>query len=247
VTPERVIGVIQARVGSSRLPGKVLAGIGGLPLVRWTIEAMASVPGIEQLIVATTTEPEDDQLVEALEGVVPIHRGPTYDVLTRCWEAVEPFGPTIVVRQTADNPFVDPVVVASQIERLIEGGFDFVGNAGWPLGIAAEVARAAALRAAFEEAREPAEREHVMPFLYARPQRFAIGSLSPPAQAHHPRYTVDTEADLVFARAVAERLGHGPPVRFEELEGILEREPGLASLNADVTQKPWREVDTRGP
>ena len=240
-----MIAVIQARVGSSRLPGKVLADIAGRPLIGWTTAAMLAVPRVDAVIVATTEDPEDDALVDALEGTVPIYRGATYDVLTRCWEAVRKHRPTIIVRQTADNPFVDPDVVQAQIDRLRVGGFDFVGNHGWPLGIAAEVVRAGALREAVLEARDPAEREHVMPFIYARPERYSIGVLPASADLRHRRFTVDTEADLAFARAVATRLDHDPPVRVAELQAIINREPQLASLNRDVRQKDWHEVDVR--
>jgi spore coat polysaccharide biosynthesis protein SpsF len=243
--PRRIVGVIQARTDSSRLPGKVMAMIGDRALVEWTVAAMSAVPSLEALVVATTNEPGDDALARALADSVAVHRGPTYDVLSRCWEAVAPFEPTIVVRQTADNPFVDPDVVQAQIDRLLDGGFDFVGNVGWPLGIAAEVALADALRQAYDEAVDAAEREHVMPFLYARPERFRIGSLAVPGEFAHDRYTVDTEADLALARALARHLGHGPPTRLPELEALVRADPGLALLNAGVHQKHWREVDQR--
>ena len=245
---ERIVGVIQARLGSSRLPGKVLAPIGEQPLIAWTITAMRAVPSLDELVVATTDTPEDDVLVRELEGIEPVvavHRGPVQDVLTRCWEAVAPFDPTIVVRQTADNPFVDPDVVGAQIQRLIAGAFDFVGNAGWPLGIAGEVARATALGEAAREAVDPAEREHVMPFLYARPERYRIGTLDGPAEPGHHRYTVDTDEDLELARRLASALGHGPPVHLAELASAMGANPGLAALNAGVRQKNWHEVDAR--
>jgi spore coat polysaccharide biosynthesis protein SpsF len=242
---EKVVSVIQARTGSSRLPGKVLAMIGDSILIEWTLAAMSAVRSTNALVVATTEEPEDEALVRLLANVVAIHRGSTYDVLARCWEAVAPFEPTIVIRQTADNPFVDPDVVEAQVRRLIDGDFDFVGNAGWPLGIAAEVARAEALNQAADEARDMAEREHVMPFLYARPERFRIGSLAVPGNFVHHRYTVDTEADLALARELARRLGHGPPAHLAELEALIRAEPSLALLNSGVEQKQWREVDSR--
>jgi spore coat polysaccharide biosynthesis protein SpsF len=243
--PPRVVGVIQARTGSSRLPGKVLATIGDRTLVEWTVAAMSAVPSIGALVVATTNEPGDDALVRALGDSVAVHRGQTHDVLSRCWEAVAPLEPTIVVRQTADNPFVDPNVVEAQVDRLIQGTFDFVGNTGWPLGIAAEVALADALRQAYDEAVDTAEREHVMPFLYARPERFRIGSLAVTGEFAHDRYTVDTEADLALARELARRLGHGPPTQLAELEALVRADPDLAHLNAGVHQKHWREIDHR--
>ena len=174
-----------------------------------------------------------------------MHRGAVHDVLSRCWDAVAPLQPTIVVRQTADNPFVDPDVVEAQVQRLISGSLDFVGNAGWPLGIAGEVARASALGEAVREAVDPAEREHVMPFLYARPERYRIGTLDAPAEPGHHRFTVDTEEDLELARRLAAAVGHGPPVRLAELAAAMRADPGLAQLNAGVRQKAWREVDER--
>jgi spore coat polysaccharide biosynthesis protein SpsF len=84
-----------------------------------------------------------------------------------------------------------------------------------------------------------------MPFLYARPARFRIGSLPGPVDPVHTRYTVDTPEDLALARALADRVGHGPPVRLAELEAIVRREPALAALNDDVRQKAWREIDDR--
>lgn len=113
------------------------------------------------------------------------------------------------------------------------------------LGIAREVVTAAALGAAAREARDPAEREHVMPFLHSRPERFRIGTLHTPADLAHHRYTVDTDADLAFARAIAARRPHGQPIRLAELEALARAEPTLTSMNSRVRQKSWREVDGR--
>ena len=84
-----------------------------------------------------------------------------------------------------------------------------------------------------------------MPFLYARPERYRIGTLDGPADPGHHRFTVDTEEDLELARRLAAAVGHGPPVRLEELAAVMRADPGLAQLNAGVRQKAWREVDSR--
>lgn len=239
----RVVAVIQARTGSTRLPGKVLAVIGDRPLFAWTIAAFRAVPVINAVVLATTDEPADDSLAAAAGALAPVHRGSARDVLARVWGAAAPYAPDLVVRGTADNPFPDPDVIAAQVAACASGGFDYVGTSGYPLGIAAEVARASALEAAAGEAGAPAEREHVMPFLYERPGRFRIGSLAAPAPARHSRYTVDTPEDLAFARALALRIGHPPPVRLAELEVIVAREPALAEMNAGVRQKTPQEVE----
>ena len=241
----RVVAVIQARMGSTRLPGKVLEPIGDRSLLAWTVASVQAVPDVTTVVVATTMEPRDDPLAEAAASLgAAVHRGPVFDVLTRCFEAVAPFEPEFVLRQTADNPFPDPSVAASQVETLRAGGLDYIGIAGWPIGIAAEVCRMEALTAAMHEATAAADREHVTPFLYSQPERFDIGALPRSAPVapggERWRYTVDTPADLELARALAERLGHGPPVNLAELEAIMAAEPDLALLNAAVVQKPWQ-------
>lgn len=238
-----IVAVVQARTGSTRLPGKVLALVGDRPLFAWTIAALRAVPAIDLVVLATSDEPADDGLAAAAAGLALVHRGSARDVLARVWGAAAPHAPDFVVRATADNPFPDPEVVAAQVALCASGGFDYVGTSGYPLGIAAEVARATALETAAREATAPPEREHVMPFLYDHPDRFRIGSLPGPALTLHWRYTVDTPEDLAFARALAARIGHPPPVRLRELEAIVAREPRLADLNAGVRQKHWQEVE----
>jgi spore coat polysaccharide biosynthesis protein SpsF (cytidylyltransferase family) len=247
----RVVAVIQARMGSSRLPGKVLQEIAGRPLIEWTLRSVATVAGVEAIVLATTEEPEDDVLAGFGAAIgFPVHRGSSNDVLTRVWEAVAPFDPDIVLRQTGDNPFPDPGVAAAQLDRLIVDEADYVGIRGWPLGIAAEVCRVEALEAAVREANDPAEREHVMPFIYSRPDRFRIGRLprlrAGPTGSERWRYTVDTEADLDLVRSLADHLGHGPPVRLDELEAVIDHDPELANLNAAVEQRTWRVTEHHG-
>lgn len=246
MTEPRVVGAIQARMGSTRLPGKVMAPIAGRPLILWTVAAMRAAPSVGALVVATTDDSSDDPLAELLaaEGV-GVHRGSNLDVLRRIHDAVAPFEPDYVVRQTADNPFVDPTVVEAQVRRAIEGGYDYLGIDGWPLGIAAEVARWSALRVADREATSAAEREHVMPFLYTRPDRFRIGGLPSDAGRNHggERYTVDTPADLAFARALAERLDADSPTTLERIRAVIAADPSLAALNRDVPQRSWQEAE----
>ena len=239
-----ITAVVQARMGSARLPGKVLMRIGHRPLVLWTVAAAASIPLVDRVVVATTVEAADDPLVDllVLQGI-DYHRGSVRDVLTRTWDALGPVRPDLVVRATADNPFMDPVVVDAQIRAFLDGDLDYVGTAGWPLGIAAEVARIEALGDAFREARESAEREHVMPYIYARPSRYRLGSAPPVVPPPAGRFTVDTPEDLAFVRAIAERLGPVETCSLEQLRAIVAREPELVAINAGVRQKGWQEAE----
>jgi spore coat polysaccharide biosynthesis protein SpsF len=242
-----VVAVIQARMGSTRLPGKVLAEIEGLPLLAWTVGGVAAIRGVSHVVVATTDEGADDPVAAlAVDLGVATHRGSARDVLARCHDAVAPFSPDVVVRQTADNPFPDPGVAEGQVRALIDGDLDYVGIDGWPLGIAAEACRANALATANREATDAVDREHVMPFLYRQPERFRIGRAARAGEgrpaAATARYTVDTAEDLAFARSLAARLGDGPPVSLGQLEAIIEEEPELLAINAKVAQRPWRET-----
>jgi spore coat polysaccharide biosynthesis protein SpsF len=240
----RTIAVVQARMGSTRLPGKVIAVIGHRPLVLWTVAAARAIHGVDGVVVATTVEPADDPLVDLLvANGIDHHRGSVHDVLTRSWEAVRAQAPDFIVRATADNPFMDPRVVGRQLRRCMDDGLDYVGIAGWPLGIAAEVASAGALSAAVAEAIDPAEREHVMPFIYARPDRFRLGTSPPAEPPPDGRFTVDTAEDLAFARAIAARLGPVETCTIEGLGRIIADDPELLSINAGVRQKPWQEAE----
>jgi spore coat polysaccharide biosynthesis protein SpsF len=240
----RAIAVVQARMGSTRLPGKVLEPIADRPLILWTVRAVVATAGVADVVVATSKEASDDPLVALLqrEGL-RVHRGPVHDVLRRVVDAVGPLEPDVVLRQTGDNPFPDPEVMAAQLDRLEAGPFDYVGIAGLPLGIGGEAVRWEALATADREASEPADREHVLPFVYARPERFAIGRLADPPPWRHGRYTVDQPADLAFARALAERLTGDRPPRLADLEAIVAAEPGLPAMNRDVEQRDHRTAE----
>lgn len=245
MTTARVIAVIQARMGSTRMPGKILDDIAGRPLVFWTIDAVRAVPEVDEVVLATTDQPADDPFADRLMAArVLVHRGSNHDVLRRVVDAVRPLRPDVVLRQTGDNPFPDPDVMGAQIRRLVAGDFDYVGIVGLPLGIGGEAVRMEALETADREATEASEREHVLPYLYSRPERFRIGALTDPPSWQHPRYTVDTDKDMAFARAIAARLPvNERPVRLADLEAIVAAAPDLAALNREVEQRHHRVAE----
>src|SRR6266446_9642810 len=152
----RTIAVIQARTGSTRLPGKILESIEGRPLLAWTIAAVRAVPEVDDIILATSDRPEDDAVAEAVRVLdVRVHRGSVHDVLRRVTDAVRPLEPDVVLRQTGDNPFADPEIMSAQLVRLDDGPFDYVGIAGLPLGIGGEAVRAPAPCRADREQTQP--------------------------------------------------------------------------------------------
>lgn len=240
----RVVGVVQARMGSTRLPGKVLEQIGGRPLVLRTLAALQAVPSVDAVVLATTVDPTDDRLAElGVDAGVAVHRGSVHDVLTRVHEALAPFDPSFVVRATADNPFPDPTIIDRQVQRAVGGGLDYLGIGDWPLGIAAEIASWTALSIAHREATTAAEREHVLPFVYARPDRFRVAGVRSEDGTAEERYTVDTAADLAFARALADRLGDDQVPVLDTLRTTIASEPTLADLNRGVHQRAAQEAE----
>lgn len=233
--PEGLVAIVQARLGSSRLPGKVLADVCGAPLLARVVERVARSRHRPRIVLATTDLPEDDPIADfARARGLDCHRGESEDVLSRFRGAAERFGAEIVVRITADDPFKDPAVIDAVIDRFLEGGYDYVGNAviaSFPEGLDVEVFSAAVLARAQAEARTAAEREHVTPYIWRRADRFRIGNVAHVPDLSALRLTVDTPEDLDFARALYGRLmSANPAFGLDEVVGLLARDPALKAM-----------------
>jgi len=197
--------VVQARMGSSRLPGKVLMDLDGRPMLRFMLDRLAVFPALE-LVVATSDHPADDP-IEACAGAagVAVVRGEETDVLDRFRLAAEMHPADHIVRLTSDCPLIDPGLVAAAISDHHRSGADYTSNTlirTFPDGLDVEVMTSSALRAAAAEATDAAEREHVTPFLYRRTSRFATRAIRSAERLGHLRWTVDTAADLEVIRSM---------------------------------------------
>ena len=201
------LAILQARMSSSRLPGKVLAPVLGMPMIGRQLERLARARRIDQLLVATSTDPSDDPLAAYVESLgLPVCRGSLSDVLDRFRQAADLFpGARAVIRLTADGPLTDP----SLIDRVIDRHFDV--DADWtsaglvrtfPHGLDVEAIRPSALREAAERAVDPYEREHVTPYINRRPETYRLVSVTRTPSLAHLRWTVDLPADLAFVRGV---------------------------------------------
>lgn len=210
------LAVLQARMSSTRLPGKVMRPLLGEPMIWRQIERLMRCRTLGSLVVATSVDPTDDPLAACLEARgVSVFRGDLHDVLGRFAGALAAFGPAErVVRLTADCPLVDPDVVDAAVTLHADSGADYVSNSlerTFPRGLDVEVASSTALRAAALEARDPYEREHVTPFLYRRPERFTVRSLVGQPDLSRHRWTVDTADDFSFVERVYAALHPGRP------------------------------------
>jgi spore coat polysaccharide biosynthesis protein SpsF len=242
IARDRLLCVVQARTGSTRLPGKVLMDVAGRPMLRFMLDRLAGLR-VDELVVATSTLARDDAVVEiAAAAGLPVCRGDEGDVLSRFAGALDQHPSDHVIRLTADCPLSDPSVVEMVIARHLESGADYTSNVfprTFPRGLDVEMVRAPALRVAATEAASPAEREHVTPFLYRRPRRFRLANVRYRESLGRERWTVDTEQDLVFVRDIVARMGDGAWAWREGLSAVGVR--AIAPRGVVVLEPAGRE------
>lgn len=234
------LAILQARMSSTRLPGKVMADIVGAPMILRQIERLKRAKRLDQIVVATSADPSDDILAERLsaEGI-GVYRGSLNDVLSRFIGALDQFGPNeTVVRLTADCPLADPDLIDQTIDLFHSSGADYASNTperrSYPKGLDIEVMRAEVLRAAAAEATAPYDREHVTAFIYGHPERFKIVGLEQHASEGEVRWTVDRPDDLDFVRAVYEALySRKADFTSNNVRVFVQSRPDLWALGGD--------------
>ena len=223
-------------MGSSRLPGKVLKDIAGRPMLSYQIERLRRVKRAERIVVATTDQTADDAVERFCQKEkIACVRGSEHDVLARYHLAIERFPADVVVRITADCPLIDPAIVDEAIAAYEP---DYVSNmldTTYPYGMAVEVFSAQALREAHREAKDPAEREHVTPFIYRHPERYRLRSLTMAPNLSHHRWTVDTPEDFELVSRLLKTLK--PHFTLQDVLAVLDEHPDWCAINAHVEQK----------
>ena len=210
------VAILQARMSSTRLPGKVMKRLAGRPMVERQIERIRRCRTLGRIIVATSTDPSDDPLAAHLESLgVDVFRGSLIDVLGRYMGAARAFAVTgQVVRLTADCPLADPDVIDACVRLHARLSVDYVSNGRqptYPHGLDVEAFGLDALEAAEREAVDPYEREHVTPFIYRRPERFTLAALTQDIDESRLRWTVDTPEDFDFVERVYAALYEAKP------------------------------------
>jgi spore coat polysaccharide biosynthesis protein SpsF len=291
------IAIIQARMSSSRLPGKVLVDIAGRPMLEHMLVRTMKARSVDAIVVATTTDPADDVLEQyCLTKAFPCYRGSLPDVLDRMYHTAAQFHADVIIRLTADCPLIDPAVIDLTVAAflgipvpqtspdfsllpdtgsLITYSCDFAANRlppPWkrtlPIGLDVEVCSFDALERAWREADQVYQREHVLPYLYegvaftqpvppmgaewyieqgTTPRGFHIALLNHRPDYGTLRWTVDTPADLEFVRQVHAHFNDQTGFGWQDVLAVLQREPGLVAINADVQHKSAFDVDDRSP
>lgn len=201
------VAILQARMSSTRLPGKVMMPLLGRPMIDRQLERLERCATLDRIIVATSLDPSDDPLAAHLSEIgVELYRGPLSDVLDRYLGATRAFSVEgQIVRLTADCPLADPGVIDDCVRLQTSLGVDYVSNGRrrtYPHGLDVEAFNLNALEAAGQEATDPYDREHVTPFLYRRPERFALADLVQARDDSHLRWTVDLPEDFTFVQRV---------------------------------------------
>lgn len=227
-----LVAIVQARMGSTRLRGKALMDIAGRSMLARVIERTAAAPGVDKVLVATSTNPLDDAIAEFCkrEGFA-CFRGDEVDVLDRFYRAAQSCSADAVVRVTADCPLLDPMVVARIVGRFLQGGYDYVSNTlryTFPDGLDAEAFSFCVLEQAWREATKPSEREHVTPFMRRGSFRTLNIESETPVSPNEYRWTVDNADDLQFVRSIYGAFAPREQFGMLEIFDLLKARPELA-------------------
>src|SRR5262245_307871 len=234
-----ILGLLQARASSRRLPGKVLKPILGRPMLERQIERLRRAHRLDKLVVATSTDASDDPIAGLSHSLqVDCFRGSLDDVLDRFYQAARGYSADVIARLTGDCPLTDPAVIDELINLRARGGYDYASNAlkrTYPDGLDAEVMQISCLEAAWREAKLPSEREHVTPFIYRHPERFRLGNLEQPTDLSGLRWVVDDPEDFAFISAIYEVLyPNNAAFSTDDILDLLTRRPDIASMMSNV-------------
>ena len=233
--------IVQARMNSSRLPGKILKRVLGKTLLEYQLERLNRVVNVDKIIVATTDQSIDDSIVELCDRLsTSTYRGSESDVLHRYAEAAQTYGSATVVRITSDCPLIDPALIDRTIDFYKESAFDYVStdNDVYPRGMNVEIFSKAMLDTANDKALQSADREHVTPYFYQHPERFSIGTYNEAIQASQYRLTVDALEDFQLIQVLLENIyPKNNTFSLDDILTYLQDNPQLTDINKHIQQK----------
>lgn len=238
----RTVAIIQARMGSSRLPGKILMPLAGRPVLQHVVERVRQAGVFAQVVVATTDQPIDDEVAERAAGWGALAvRGDESDVLSRYGLAAEASSAEAIMRITADCPLIDPDVLAAMVEQFSsDGSLDLLSNCvtrTFPRGLDAELFTRAALDRALTQAYTPSQREHVTPFLYHPSSGFRIAEFLNDVDVSHLRLTLDMPEDFTLLDRLFSAVAAPDTIRLADIIRIFDQNPQWVAINAHIEQK----------
>jgi len=241
----RIVAIVQARMGSSRLPGKALRDILGRTMLARVVRRAKRSALIDRLVVATTENYADNAIVSECESLgVSSFRGSEDDVLDRYYQAARAFHANCIVRITSDCPLIDPEIIDSVVQAFLDGGPDYASNtiiSTYPRGLDVEVFSFEALEEAWHNASRDFEHVHVTPYIYQHPELFHKLAVTGEKDWSRYRWTVDTKEDLDLVRAIYAKMDRDDLFSWRAVLELFEREPDLADINRHIRQKSLEE------
>lgn len=238
--------IVQARIGSTRLPGKVLKELCGKPVLWHVWNRLCHAKKVDDIIIATTLLPEDDSIQSFCEEYnIPFYRGSSNDVLSRYYEAAKKYDAKTIIRVTADCPVIDPVIIDHLIASYKLKKVDYMSNGmtrTFPRGLDAEIFSFDILQRAYKEASLEYEREHVTPYLYRHPEIFSLNSFLNTEDLSFHRWTVDTEEDFELIKIIYDSLYHKKEIfLLDDILKLFSERPDLIKINQHIEQKKLGE------
>lgn len=246
----KTVAIVQARMGSTRLPEKVMMKIKGKTILDHVITRIRQSKEIDDIVIATTTSPNDDEIVaEAKRLNTHYSRGSEEDVLSRYYHAAEENGAAIIVRITSDCPLIDPKVMDEMISRFkrlfTTGDVDYLSNTlvrTYPRGLDLEIVSFSKIENAFRNAKMPYQREHVTPYFYENEDKFKLVNFSNNKDYSHYRWTLDTQEDLKLITEVYNHLYRGQhDFYLQEIMEVFEDYKELSYINNHIEQKKYNK------
>lgn len=247
----KVLAIIQARMSSTRLPGKVLKRASGRTMLDRMLERVRRSRLVDQTVVATTSDTTDDPIATACRHLdTEVFRGSPQDVLDRYYQAARQYQADIVVRLTADCPLIDPQLIDAVVEALVKNPVDFVCNRlpppftrTYPIGLDVEACTFTALETAWRNATHKHEREHVLPYLYEKPGQFKVLQLDHSENLGHLRWTLDTPEDLILLRRIYRHFNGRNDFSWLDVLQLQKQKPEIFKVNAQVRHKTYLESE----
>lgn len=239
--------IIQARIGSTRLPGKVMLNLDKKhPILYYVLEQLHSCKLVDKIIVATTNLDEDD-VIENYVNILNenVFRGSSNDVLDRYYQCAKKFSVDTIVRITADNPLIDPTIVDDLIKKFTTNSYDCLTNAyvrTFPYGTEVEIFSFKSLEKAWTNATEPSEREHVTPYFYNNPQSFKIHFEKNSKNISNLRWTVDRENDFLLVKSIVSKIKKRP-ILMTDIIDLFSKDPKLFEINKNqITNEGYKNT-----
>ena len=241
----KIVAIIQARMGSTRLPGKALKDIHGRTMLARVVRRAGRSALINNLVVATTEKKADDAIVSECDSLgISCFRGSEDDVLDRYYQAAMAFSADSIVRITSDCPLIDPEIIDNVVLAFLNNGPDYASNtieSTYPRGLDVEAFTFDALKKAWCDASEDFQHVHVTPYIYQHPEQFKILSVSGEENWSNYRWTVDTREDLMLVRAVYEMIDKDDRFSWKDVLELFKNKPNLAEVNRHIRQKSLEE------